>query len=693
VNHASRALFVASWIFLTLTAGGLEAVAAQADRPGWAVAMANVHARFHGRPGTLALFGDSITESLAFWTPLKYVRNNASPELDQAFQRVDAYLKPECWRDWRGPEFGSQSRQTAAWADQNVSAWLNKLDPEVALIMFGSNDVREVGVEQYQSQLRSVVKKCLDHGTVVILSTIPPRHGFEVKSAAYADAARQVARELSVPLIDYHAEILKRRPKDWDGSSEAFRAYEGHDVPTLIGRDGIHPSLPSNYKDDYSPEGLRSSGYGLRSYLVLMKYAEVIDALASTSPAAVSGGGPPTPTRSPRQDARSQAAEVIEVANVDALHQAAGRIRPGGTIVLANGVYKMSRTLVIATDRVTVRGKSGRPGDVVLDGGGTLGELLTIRACSDVTVGWLTIQNVRWNGIKIDSETGVQRLTIRACVLRNIWQRAIKGTKVPESGLEKLRPRGCRVEYCLFMNDRPKRFEDDSTDTAQSFDGNYVGGIDVMQASGWTIADNVFLGIRGRTGSARGAVFLWVDVRDCVVERNVVVDCDSGICLGNAFKPPEIATHCTGVVVRNNFVTRAPEGGIVTAYTRDCAILNNTVHEPKSRFGRLIRVLNDNEGLRVENNLLSGPPPSVESTSRITLRNNLSRDMTAGFVDPARGNLRLTVAATAAIDQAGSLVEVTTDIDKKPRDSHPDLGAHEFIPPVMPTPTVNPPSR
>jgi hypothetical protein len=64
------------------------------------------------------------------------------------------------------------------------------------------------------------------------------------------------------------------------------------------------------------------------------------------------------------------------------------------------------------------------------------------------------------------------------------------------------------VEYCLFVNDRPKRFEDDPTDTPQSFGGDYIGGIDAMYASGWTISDNVFTGIRGRTGAARGAVFL-----------------------------------------------------------------------------------------------------------------------------------------------------------------------------------------
>ena len=42
-------------------------------------------------------------------------------------------------------------------------------------------------------------------------------------------------------------------------------------------------------------------------------------------------------------------------------------------------------------------------------------------------------------------------------------------------------------------------------------------------------------------------MFLWYDTRDCVVERNVVVDCDSGICLGNSFKPADIAVHCSRV--------------------------------------------------------------------------------------------------------------------------------------------------
>src|SRR5688572_21675619 len=103
-------------------------------------------------------------------------------------------------------------------------------------------------------------------------------------------------------------------------------------------------------------------------------------------------------------------------------------------------------------------------------------------------------------------------------------------------------------------------------------------------------------------------------------------------------------------IVRNNFVTRAPENGILADYTRDCKIVHNTVHDPTSRLGRLIRLVHDNDGLLVANNLLSGPTMRNESSSRIDLRDNLIKIFTGSLVDPATGNLRLTTRATEAID-------------------------------------------
>jgi hypothetical protein len=82
-----------------------------------------------------------------------------------------------------------------------------------------------------------------------------------------------------VPVVDYFEAILSRRPDDWDGSLPQFGGGKGdvYDVPTLIAGDGIHPSNPRRFAGDYSEAGLRSSGYGLRNYLTLLGYAEVIE--------------------------------------------------------------------------------------------------------------------------------------------------------------------------------------------------------------------------------------------------------------------------------------------------------------------------------------------------------------------------------------------------------------------------------
>jgi hypothetical protein len=243
--------------------------------PDWVEPMREVHARFSGESGTFSQFGDSITNSRAFWFSLKWKRDNAPDQMRADFELVQGHMLDDCW-DRKGAEYGNQGRQTIRWASRNLDDWLRRWNPEATILMFGTNDLNNVGVEGYEAALDEVVKRCLDNGTVVMLSTIPPRHGREQKAKEFAAAARRVAKQREVPLIDYHAEILRRRPDDWDGTLEKFGEYQGYDVPTLIARDGVHPSNPQQYHGDYSPEALNTNGFSLRNYLVLSKYAEVI---------------------------------------------------------------------------------------------------------------------------------------------------------------------------------------------------------------------------------------------------------------------------------------------------------------------------------------------------------------------------------------------------------------------------------
>src|SRR5436309_1694194 len=147
--------------------------------------MKKVRTRFTGTPGTLGLFGDSITVSLAFWAPLEGTPKNMSESMAAAHKVVKQHMQSDCWRKWRGPK----------------------------------------------------------NGTVVILTTAPPRSGHLEKSKKFAESIRRVSKEKKVPLIDYHAEVLKRRADDWDGALPQFKDVKGseYEVPTLIARDGVHP--------------------------------------------------------------------------------------------------------------------------------------------------------------------------------------------------------------------------------------------------------------------------------------------------------------------------------------------------------------------------------------------------------------------------------------------------------------------
>jgi lysophospholipase L1-like esterase len=247
--------------------------------------MEKVHARFTGTPGTLALLGDSITVSLAFWAPLEHQPPKMSPEMTRAHALVKRHLKPDCWSKWRGPDYGNEGSMTIRWADQNLDRWLKKLNPEVALIMFGTNDLTQVPLAECEQKTRTVVQRCLKNGTVVILSTIPPRSGLLDRARQYAEAVRRVGRAEQVPVIDFFAEVLHRRPDDWDGALPKFKNVPGNEyqVPTLISRDGVHPSYPEKYHD-FSEDSLSHNGFNLRSYLSLMTYAEVIRRLKLHKP-------------------------------------------------------------------------------------------------------------------------------------------------------------------------------------------------------------------------------------------------------------------------------------------------------------------------------------------------------------------------------------------------------------------------
>jgi hypothetical protein len=227
-----------------------------------------------------------MTFSMAFWMPLENKPKNLTPAAAAAHKRVDDYMVTDCWSKWKGYQFGNEGGRTIRWAEENVDAWLKLLNPEVALIMFPPNNQRQIDPDEYRQKTRAVVRRCLDNGTIVILNTIPPHSGILKETEKYVEVTIALAREEKVPLVDLYGEILRRRPDDWDGSLKKFSGGPPgnlYEVPTLIARDGRHLSNPIKFSNpikyfgDFSEEALNNNGFGLRSYLVLLEYHQVIE--------------------------------------------------------------------------------------------------------------------------------------------------------------------------------------------------------------------------------------------------------------------------------------------------------------------------------------------------------------------------------------------------------------------------------
>ena len=283
-------------------------------QPYWVEAMRQVRQNYYDPDGDavkISRFGDSITVSQAFFQPLAppgqagrtYV--NLPPEAEAALQWIRLVVPNEAWQ-WQGADVdqhGAQGGVLSDWplgpvpdnwpgrleGERKVDYWLRRDNPAIAVIMFGTNDLpQQVTPEDYADHLWQTVVACEANGTIPVLTTPPPRHDFEDGSpehqdhaAAFHQAVWDLAARESVPVIDFHDEILARNPHNppdgtWDGADPTWDGYMGYVVPTSISRDGIHPSNWSAGLGDFV-DGLNTNGYELRNYMTLLATQEVYD--------------------------------------------------------------------------------------------------------------------------------------------------------------------------------------------------------------------------------------------------------------------------------------------------------------------------------------------------------------------------------------------------------------------------------
>ena len=130
--------------------------------------------------------------------------------------------------------------------------------PAVALIMFGSNDVAVLSGEEFRAGLDRIVALSIERGVIPVLTTIPPRGGYEGAVDAFNALITAAARAFDVPLLDFYHTVIGLPNRG-------------------LAADGLHLSWPPG---DYSaaarftPENL-SYGYTMRNLTAL----QVLDAV------------------------------------------------------------------------------------------------------------------------------------------------------------------------------------------------------------------------------------------------------------------------------------------------------------------------------------------------------------------------------------------------------------------------------
>jgi len=264
--------------------------------------------------GTIARFGDSISVSMAYFAPLQWGIANTDPAEAAALTWVRGWMTSACWT-WQDngvyPYHGCQGSTTSEWplqsaagwpgyqaGERRVDYWLRNDNPEIAVVMWGTNDLHtSLTPAQYRANLLAVIQACKANGTIPILTTIPPRHNYDNGSASnqqraadFHQAVLDLAASEQVPLIELHDEMTTRHPHNpptdtWDGADAMWSAYSGYEVPTSVARDGVHPSNYSGGKSDFSEAALNVNGFNLRNQMTVLSAHEVYEKVIVPEPA------------------------------------------------------------------------------------------------------------------------------------------------------------------------------------------------------------------------------------------------------------------------------------------------------------------------------------------------------------------------------------------------------------------------
>ncbi len=359
---------------------------------------------------------------------------------------------------------------------------------------------------------------------------------------------------------------------------------------------------------------------------------------------------------------------VTSVAELKTALDAANRARTAATILLTAGTYVLDvPALDVQCPGLVIRSADGNR-DTVIVRGPDEGPEATVRnvflvSANEVVIADLTLGYCRFHGIQVRGESpfDVSGLRVHNCRLVNCNQQFIKGSSSESD------PVGATdgvIEQCLFEFTRGWAYQ------------AYTGGIDIHKGVNWIVRDNLFRGIRttaDQSGMAEHAVHFWkrcpTRPQNIVVECNWIVNCDRGI--GFGLGDAEGGFQGGTSVIRNNMVFNDGTGpktdvGIGLEHASGVAIDNNTV-VVQNYWAPIEYRFAGSSNVAFRNNLVNRPIQRRDDAPPAPMTNNLDRAEASWFRDFAKGDLRLTAAATPAVDAGLALEAFHDDVDGQPR--------------------------
>jgi hypothetical protein len=364
--------------------------------------------------------------------------------------------------------------------------------------------------------------------------------------------------------------------------------------------------------------------------------------------------------------------KVVKVSTEPELQAAVRNLTSGTTILIAPGTYRLTGTLHIGSRpvvNVALRGASSNRDDVVVVGPG-----MTNERYGDAP-----------NGIWMGNDARdvlVANLTVTGFYFHPVILNA--GTDSPHFYNVRLADGG---QQLLKSNpdDRGKGVDDGVVEfsvlefTTRSRD-SYTNAIDVLGGAGWIIRDNLFRNIHAPAGQLAGpTILMWRSSRDTTVERNTFIDCQREIAFGLVEATPD--DH-RGGIIRNNFFYRQTtvrgDAAINVIDSPGTRVLHNTILTSGTYPNAIEYRFPDTTGVEIVNNLTDAAIRSRDGATAM-VHNNSTVASAGMFVAAAKGDLHLTAAASAAVDNGVLVTGAETDWDgqARPRGAAPDLGADE----------------